>query len=188
MDDPRERGITADLETFTKVRALHDRTTNAGEKAAAAARLQVLARTAGLMVDQAVSRLDMPAAAPRSMFDGHEGPFSSPEARAQCAEREQRQVERRVAALADYASEDAVWAETEREMALSKACRPVVVRMPIIGGEIDTLMNWTGSRLREIPMEVREVVLGAYPLPLTVHEVWAELTAREKLANDLCAF
>lgn len=38
--------MTAGLETFAKVRALHDRTDNPGEKAAAAGRMKALARAA----------------------------------------------------------------------------------------------------------------------------------------------
>lgn len=180
--------MSTGLETFAKVRALHDRTTSLGEKAAAAARLQVLARKAGLTVDQAVSRLDKPPAAPRSLFEGFEELFNTPEARAHRAEREQCQADRRAAALAEYGSEDAVWADTEREIALAQACRPLVVRKPIINGEMDTLMGWTGGRLRDMPPAVREAVSGAYPLPSTVHEAWAELAAWEKLADDRCAF
>lgn len=180
--------MTAGLETFAKVRALHDRTTSPGEKAAAAARMKTLARKAGLTVDQAVSRLDAPPATARSLFEGFEGLFNSPEAHAARAERNQRHAERRTVALAEYGSEDAVWAETEQQIALEKACRPVVVRKPIINGEMDTLMGWTGGRIRDMPPEVREVVSHAYPLPATVHEAWAELAAWEKLADDRCAF
>lgn len=56
--------MTAGLETFAKVRALHDSTTHAGEKAAAASRMEALARSAGITVDEAVSRLDREAARP----------------------------------------------------------------------------------------------------------------------------
>lgn len=185
MDHPGERRVTAGLETFAKVRALHDRTTSPGEKAAAAARMKTLARKAGLTVEQAVSRLDTPSPGLRNPF---EGLFNSPEARAARAERDQRYAERRTVALAEYGSEDAVWAETEQQIALEKACRPVVVRKPIINGEMDTLMGWTGGRIRDMPPEVREAVSHAYPLPATVHEAWAELAAWEKLADDRCAF
>jgi hypothetical protein len=58
MDHPGERRVTAGLETFAKVRALHDATTSPGEKAAAAGRMEALARTAGITVAEALSRLD----------------------------------------------------------------------------------------------------------------------------------
>ena len=56
--------MTAGLETFAKVRALHDRTINAGEKAAAAGRMKKLAQKAGMTVAEAVSKLDAPAPPP----------------------------------------------------------------------------------------------------------------------------
>jgi hypothetical protein len=178
--------IDFDLDRFAKIRRLHDSTTNGGEKAAAAARMTSMAGKAGLSVEQAVSKLDAPKPSTPSHFFNEL--FNSPEARAQRAEREQRQADRRAIALAEYGSEDAVWAETEHEIALKTACRPVVVRKPIIGGEMDTLMGWSGGRLCDMPREVREAVSKAYPLPATVHEAWAELTAWEKLADDRCAF
>ncbi len=46
------------LETFAKVRALHDSTTHAGEKANAASRMEALARKAGFTVEEAMSKLD----------------------------------------------------------------------------------------------------------------------------------
>lgn len=56
--------MAVDLETFAKVRALHDRTDIPGEKAAAAGRMEALARTAGMTVAEALSKLD--AAPPQS--------------------------------------------------------------------------------------------------------------------------
>lgn len=50
--------MTVGLDTFAKVRALHDRTDNPGEKAAAAGRMEALARSAGMTVRQAKSKLD----------------------------------------------------------------------------------------------------------------------------------
>jgi hypothetical protein len=179
------RTVIAGLETFAKVRALHDSTTSAGEKASAASRMRILARKVGLTVDQAVSKLDAELTVARNPF---EELFNSPGARAARAERERRNAERRALALAEYGTEDAIWAVTEREIALELACRPVVVRKPIIGGEMDTLMGWDGGRLRDMPPEVREAVSHAYPLPATVREAWLELTDWEKLADDRYAF
>lgn len=61
--------MTAGLETFAKVRALHDGTTSAGEKAAAAGRMEVLARSLGMTVDEALSKLNTAAAPPVSDVD-----------------------------------------------------------------------------------------------------------------------
>lgn len=175
------------LKTFAKVRALHDRATTSGEKASAAARMQALAAKAGLTVDEAVSKLDAPPPAPKpsSFF---EDLFNSPEFRAQKAERERRKADRRAVALKEYGSEEAVWEPCEREAALERACRPVIVRKPIIGGEMDTLQSWDGGYFDRMPAEVRAAVAGAYPLPATVREAWAELQFWEKLYDDRDAF
>lgn len=174
-----------DIDRFAKIRRLHDSTTNAGEKASAASRMRILARKAGLTVEQAVSKLDANPTVPRNPFEEW---FNSPQARADRLERERRNAERRAIALAEYGSEDAVWAPTEREIALEEACRPVLVRKPIVGGEMDTLMGWDGGPLRDMPSEVREAVSHAYPLPATVREAWAELTDWEKLSDDRYVF
>lgn len=47
--------MTAGLETFAKVRALHDRTDSPGERAAAAGRMDALARAVGMTTDEAMS-------------------------------------------------------------------------------------------------------------------------------------
>lgn len=64
----------------------------------------------------------------------------------------------------------------------------MVLRKPIINGEIDTFMGWNGGRLERMPSDVREAVSGDYELPSTVHEAWAEFLAWEKLTDDRCAF
>lgn len=61
--------MTAGLETFAKVRALHDRTDSPGEKAAAAGRMDVLARAAGMTTAEAVSKLDEESARPGAGVD-----------------------------------------------------------------------------------------------------------------------
>lgn len=180
--------MTAGLETFAKVRALHDRATIPGEKAAAARQMQALAKKAGLTVTQAKAQLDRPAPKPAGPGSFFEELFNSPEFRAQHAERERERAERRAVAIAEYGSEEAVWAKTEWESALERACRPVVTRKPIIGGEMDTLMGWDGGCIDKLPPPARAAVLEAYPLPATVNGAWAELSAWEKLADDRCAF
>lgn len=179
--------MTAGLKTFEKIRALHDSTTNAGEKASAAARMKTLARKAGLTVDEAVSKLDAPPPAPKpsSFF---EDLFNRPEFCAQRAEQDRRKADRRAAALKEYGSEDAVWQPCEWEQALEAACRPVVVRKPIINGESDTLQGWDGGYFERMPAEVRAAVASAYPLPVTVREAWAELQFWDKLYDDRNAF
>lgn len=91
--------MSPDLATFAKVHALHDSTTNAGEKASAAARMTVLARKAGMTIEEAMSRLDAAEPTPRTgaqaAADAFNEFFNSPEMRAQRAGREQERAKRR---------------------------------------------------------------------------------------------
>ena len=189
--------MVADLETFAKVRALHDRTDSPGEKTAAMLKMQTLARKAGMSVEQAMSTLDrQPTAAPKpaersqaqaaaDMFNEF---FNTPEMRAQRAEREAKRQARCRELLAEYGSEDAVWADTEREGALRRACEPLLGPGQTWNTIYD-LDGWGsfGSRL-QMPETVRRTVAEAWPLPTTVAEAWAEYEAAEKLDNDRCAF
>ncbi|ABY30274.1 winged helix-turn-helix domain-containing protein [Methylorubrum extorquens] len=178
----------SNLDTFAKVRALHDRTTNPGEKAAAASRMEALAHSAGMTITEAVSKLDAPKAPPAVPRNIFEDLFNTPEFRAQRAERQREYAERRIAALAEYGSEDAVWEPSDREHALEAACRPVIVRKPIINGEMDTLQGWEGGRWGQLPPAAQAAVSSAYAPPASVHEAWAEFRFWEKLADDRVAF
>lgn len=180
-----------DLSTFAKVRAVHDSTTIPGEKAAAAGRMKALAQSAGMTVKQAKSKLDRAAKpapvppAPRNFFDDL---FNSPEFRAQRDERLQRYAERRTAALAEYGSEDAVWAKNEREEALERACLPFIVRKPIINGEMDTLRGWDGGYFSRLDPDVQAAVAEAYAAPASVRAAWDEFLFWQKIGDDRTAF
>lgn len=146
------------------------------------------AKKAGMTVAEAVSKLDAPKtppAVPRNIF---EDLFNTPEFRAQRADRQREYADRRTAALAEYGSEDAVWARNEREEALEVACRPIVVRKPIINGEIDTLQGRDGGRWGQLPPAAQAAVSSAYAPPASVREAWAEFRLWEKLADDRVAF
>lgn len=189
--------MTDDLKTFAKVRALHDSTTNPGEKAATVGRMKALARKAGMTVRQAKAKLDAPepSIVASKSFDSASGFasafsdfFNTPEFRAQHAERQRRYADRRAAALAEYGSEDAVWEANEREQALERACRPLIVRKPIINGEMDTLQGWQGGRFAGMPPDVQDAVANAYAVSAKVREAWAEFLFWEKIADDRTAF
>lgn len=101
--------MTDGLETFAKVRTLHDRAHHPGEKAAAAGRMEALGSAAGMTVAEAASKLDASTPKPSSLF---EDLFNSPEARAADAERARRDADRRAEVLAEVGTEDAVWKAT----------------------------------------------------------------------------
>lgn len=164
--------MVASLETFQKVRALHDRTDSPGEKAAAMLKMQTLARKAGMSVEQAVSTLDAPAPKPSNFF---EDLFNTPEFRASQAKRERERLARCVVLLEEYGSEDAVFADTALEAALRRAC----VGLP----------GWDDFTPRHLmPDAVGEAVAAAWPMPSTVADAWTEYEATERRVDDRCSF
>ncbi|MGU3541028.1 hypothetical protein [Methylobacterium sp. A54F] len=178
------------LSTFAKARALHDSTANPGEKAAAAARMKALAGKAGLTVRQAEAQLDAPrsATAAETIAQAFHDIFNTPELRAQRAERDRERADRRTAALAEYGSEDAVFADTPMEAALRQACAPLLGQGET-WNELYRLAGWYWLDGRKnMPVRLREAVAAAWPMPSTVAEVWAEHAATEKLGRDRAAF
>lgn len=164
--------MTVGLETFAKVRALHDRTDSQGEKAAAMLKMQTLARKAGMSVEQAMSTLDTPAPKPSSFFDDL---FNTPEFRASQAERERDRLARCAVLLEEYGSEDAVFADTALEAALRQACAG--------------LPAWDDFTPRHLmPPTVAEAVTAAWPMPCTVAEAWVEYESAERRADNRCSF
>lgn len=134
------------------------------------------------------SKLDDPQKPPPGPRNPFEGLFNTPEFRARHAERQRRDAERRAAALAEYGSEDAVFAETEHERTLNAACRPLIVLRPIIGGEMDTLLGWDWITGGEFRPEVREAVAAAYALPAGPRQAWEEWQRWDRLYRDREAF
>ncbi|MCJ2076548.1 helix-turn-helix domain-containing protein [Methylobacterium sp. E-016] len=180
-----------DLTRFAKIRALHDGAATAGEREAAAGRMQSLVDTAGMTLNEALSKLDAPApqkTRAEAMASAFSELFNTPEMRAQRAERERQRAERRAELLVEYGSEDAVWAPCERERALEAACRPVIIRKPIIGGEVDTLEGWDGGRWSRLPANAQKAVASAYEAPATVRETLSEWRYWERRGNDQYAF
>lgn len=178
--------MTGGLETFAKVRALHDRTTNPGEKAAAAARMTALARGAGLTVEEAVHSLDRPApkSAGQVMAESFAEFMSQPEFVAERKAREERRRAEAAEILRRHGSEEALFADTPMEAALRAACEPLLGP-----GEtwcsIYRLHGWGSlSPDRDMPATVRTAVAEAWPMPTTVTEAWVEYEATEALTRE----
>lgn len=185
--------MTAGLETFAKVRALHDRTTNPGEKAAAAIKMQTLARKAGMSVAEAVSKLDAPELRPRGQAqaaaDAFNDFFNTPEMRVRRAAREVERLARCAELLREYGSEDAVFADTPREAACRSACKPLMNHDPRPEWrDCYDLDGWNGIGQEKMPASVREAVSQAWPLPKTVAAAWAEFKNADDLERARCAF
>ncbi len=176
--------MTSGLDTFAKVRALHDRASTPGEKAAAASRMEAIARSVGMTVAQAMSKLDTPKPKTRAQAaaDALNELLNSPEARAERAERERRRLERAAELVAEYGGEAAIFADTEIEAACRAACEPLLGPGETwnVGYHLD---GWDIGR-RDVPASVMAAVSEAWPLPSTVSAAWAEYQAMEKLSID----
>lgn len=171
--------MTAGLGTFAKVRALYDRTDNPGEKAAAANRMEALARSAGMTVAEAMSKLDTASPA---MGGGFADFFDTPPFREAKARRDREREARWREVLREYGSEAAVFEPTEWERALDAACDRYVVRGETTGWRLGSLSGW--DRFGDPPAHIVEAVSNAYPMPANVQEAWSEFQAWEKLGRD----
>lgn len=112
--------------------------------------------------------------------------FSSPEMRAAAAKREAERQVRAAAVIAEYGSEEAVFADTPREAALRAACAHLTVWDPRPEWSSSYhLAGWDslGSR-STMPAAVREAVSRGWPLPGSVAEAWTEREAAERLEQD----
>ncbi|SFU38643.1 Homeodomain-like domain-containing protein [Methylobacterium sp. 174MFSha1.1] len=177
------------LETFAKVRALHDRASTPGEKAAAASRMEVLARSVGMTVAEAVFKLDTPNLKTRAeaMVDAFNELFNSPEARAQRAKVEADRLAKCQEIMTRYDTEQAVFADTPREAALRAACAHIYEPRHDFEGAY-RLAGWDPFDGRDkLPASVREAVCHGWPLPVTVAQAFAEFQEAERLEDDRCA-
>lgn len=98
------------------------------------------------------------------------------------AEREDREVMRLARCrelLAEYGSEDAVFALTSREDALRHA---------LLRFSEDSVWGYRGWKTGRPTLEMWNAMRSAWPIPTTVREAWSEHQAMEKLQDDRCAF
>ena len=186
--------MVSGLETFAKVRALHDRTDNPCEKAAAAGRMEVLARAAGMTVNQAKSKLDTPdptivASATFEDAAGFAGAFNdffnTPFFRQAKADGDRRRAEQWRRVLEEYGSEEAVFAPCAWEQALERACDPFIVRKVTTGWPMGSLWGWAFVTSRGDPApQIVDAIANAYPMPTTVRQAWVEFAFWDKLGRD----
>lgn len=189
--------VALDLDKFDKVRSLMTGGATPGERFAAKTCAEAMARAAGLTFAKACTKADMakakPAPIPRpaspaeSFVAAMNAMMNTPEAKAERAERETKRQARCRELLETYGSEDAVWADTPEERILREACRPIIRKRDVIGGQVDTLAGWNGV-YADMPQEVREVISIAIPMPTAVAGVWAERRAWDQLYDDRAAF
>ena len=124
-----------DTAKFQKVCALMRDGATEGERAAAKHRAETMAAKAGMTLQEAVSNLDAATTSkPASFFDGFDDwmeekePGWKAERAERDAERERERYEIRQEALKEFGSEDAVFAENDRERLLRETLEPLADR------------------------------------------------------------
>ncbi|MDP4022418.1 hypothetical protein Q8W71_07275 [Methylobacterium sp. NEAU 140] len=163
-----------DADRFAKVRVLHDRTDIPGERAAAASRMEAMAKAAGLTLVQALRRLDGgKTAAPRK-----------PRKKAEPQQEERAWSPEWQRVVQEYGSESAVFARGPWEQALVAACARFTIRKKTAGWPIGSLWGWSAISVKDPAPEIVAAVEAAYPMPASVQQAWAEYQYWDKLGRD----
>ncbi len=171
-----------DPETFTKTMTQRDRAATDGERAAAEQAMTKLARRAGLSLEDAIARVK-PARPPHPF----EEIFNSPAFKAEAAARAAKRASLRAEALTTYGDERAVWAPIDLEVTLQAACDPLIEKVAIIGGTMDTLQGWRWERYDKMPIPVREAVAAAHPVA-SLKQAWVTYQRLDALNETRQAF
>ncbi|MFP5077031.1 transposase [Rhizobium sp. YIM 134829] len=184
-----------DTEKFRKVHALMKEGATEGERAAARSRAEAIAKGAGLTLAQAVSKLSgQPEPKKAGFFDGFDDWMEEREPgykAKQARERSEREMKRQARCrelLAEYGSEDAVFADTKQEELLRAALHPLADRSRFSNSHETYVSGYAGWQSGNPPPVVWGALQRAYPLPTEVTAVWAEYLAWEKLRDDRSAF
>lgn len=186
---------TLDMDKLRKVRALMEGGKTEGERGSAKAKAEAIAARAGLSLKAALSRLDAqvkqtagnPFTAKNPFQDfgdwmeAKEPGWKAKEAQRR-AEKEAARHVRCKELLAEYGSEDAVFAPTATEATL----RDALAHLEEPG---NTLWGYRGFRYIDGPTpEMWQAMRGAGLVPETVPEAWAAYEAHEARTDARCAF
>lgn len=169
---------TLDLKKLRKVHGLMTGGATEGERAAARSRAESIAKSAGMSLKVALSKLNTaPQPTARSIFEGFD---------------DWMDARRRAEVLAACGSEAAVFARTEREALLDAAVAHLATWDYWTGDDgtvhrfAKTLDGRAGDfwNVKDITPAIRKAVTGAYPWPATLADALAEVKAWDRLARD----
>lgn len=180
-----------DTDLFRKVLALVHGGATEGERAAAHSRATVIARAAGMTFEEAVSSLDKakaerPASSVKSFDDWMEE--REPGYKAQQTERERVRRARCAELLQQYGSEQAVFAETERERLLRTTLEPMADRRKYSNSTGSYIAGYDGWTCGKPHRRLWEALDTAYALPRTVTGAWAEHQQWQRSSEDRLTF
>ena len=190
-----------DTEKFRKVHRLITAGATAGERGAAKARLEAMAKAAGITLDVALSSLDKPSTLePTNFFAGFDDwmekkePGHKARETAKRAARNGREAFRRAEVLAAYGSERALFARNPEEAALEAAIVPLATwrywtdddgvehrYAEMLDGKKPVCGIWGHA---DITPAIREAVTGAYPWPSNLDAALLEVKVWEQLRLD----
>jgi hypothetical protein len=179
-----------DLEKFEKFHTLATHGLTPGERDAALASAMSMVEASGMTLEEAIGLLD---AKPMLDLLAHLRPDPEPyNEKDDAAERDAE-----IARLIDlYGSEEAVFAETENELALDKALDHLSVRVKYVNqvtGEPASYVSQLAGCERlynyaDLSASVAQAARDAYPMPEDLQGVLEEVLAWDKLAEDRCNF
>lgn len=170
-----------DTAKFQKVCALMRDGATEGERAAAKHRAETMAAKAGMTLQEAVSNLDAATTSkPASFFDGFDDwmeekePGWKAERAERDAERERERYEIRQEALKEFGSEDAVFAENDRERLLRETLEPLADRKRFANSGKTYISGYAGWTCGNPTPPLWEALERAFPLPTDVRGAWQE--------------
>jgi hypothetical protein len=192
---------TLDIEKFRKVHVLMTAGATDGERSAAKARAEAMAKKAGMTLSQAASSLDgIAPSKPANLFEGFDDWMEEKEPgyKARCAakraEKDAADAIRRREVLSKYGTEQSLFARTKRERQLAAAVHDIAEwrdwtdedgTVHTYADRIDGKMDfWNREALTD---RVYAAVVGAYPVPselravLSEYEDWRELEIERAL-------
>ncbi|MBO0125100.1 hypothetical protein [Agrobacterium sp. OT33] len=182
-----------DIERFRKVHALMTGGATAGERSAAKARAEAMAKKAGLTLDEALHRADVAQTNAKTHWadDNYWNAFwqfAQENLRKENERKQKAEEERRAAYWAEqerkaqarfedaerkFGPADIAFAETERERLLRETLEPIALRKNFSNGEeyIYGFGDWTG---RAPSRSVTDMLNHAYKLPRDILGAWQE--------------
>jgi hypothetical protein len=192
-----------DIQKFRKVHALVTGGATDGERKAARARAEAMAKASGLTFTQAASKLDVTKPEPVNFFAGFADWMEEKEPgyKARCAredaERQARYAARRAEILKEFGTVKAFFDPTPLEKLILKAGAPFVTKrssyIDVCGTRRRYAKEFAGVSgnfflLKDVAQEAIAAVKSAYPFPETIVEAFEELKAWDKLNRDRAHF
>jgi len=193
-----------DIDKFRKVYALVSGGATDGERKAAKARAETIAKKAGLTLEQAVSKMDANEPEPVNFFAGFDDwmeerePGYKAKKQRENAARRDRYASRRAEILKEFGTVKAFLDHTPNERLLLKAAEPFITEWgdpyeDVCGTWRRTVSLFAGIhgnfiKLEDVDPEAIRAIKSAIPFPENICGAFEELKAWDKLNRDRAHF